>query len=109
MLAVRLSHERQPYVAPLLGVLLRDIAPLVALDGRVSSSRDGATGRTLADDVRHLMGGRCGAGRRCARGVALRAMVRAAAAAFFVVAAPPSPAAALAPLRRCRDGWSDFF
>ncbi|KZV55778.1 hypothetical protein F511_12261 [Dorcoceras hygrometricum] len=27
----------------------------------------------------------------------------------FVVAAPPSPAAAPASLRRCRDGWSEFF
>ncbi|KZT75621.1 hypothetical protein F511_47355 [Dorcoceras hygrometricum] len=47
-LAVRLSHERRPCVAPLLGVLFRDVAPLVALDGRVSPPRDGATGRTMA-------------------------------------------------------------
>ncbi|KZT76036.1 hypothetical protein F511_46940 [Dorcoceras hygrometricum] len=33
----------------------------------------------------------------------------AAAASFSLVAAPTSPAAALASLRRCHDGWSDFF
>ncbi|KZV55549.1 hypothetical protein F511_29006 [Dorcoceras hygrometricum] len=77
-LAVRLSHERRPCVAPLLGVLLCDVAPLVALDGRVSTPRDGAAGRRLADAT---------LGRRCARWaivmrmevrrcVALRAMVR---------------------------------
>ncbi|KZT75675.1 hypothetical protein F511_47302 [Dorcoceras hygrometricum] len=43
------------------------------------------------------------------RRAASRDGARTAAASFFVVAAPPSPAAAPAPLRRCRDGWSEFF
>ncbi|KZV28306.1 hypothetical protein F511_26903 [Dorcoceras hygrometricum] len=39
-----------------------------------------------------------------ARDVATNAMRK-----IYVVAAPPSPAATPVPLRRCRDGWSDFF
>ncbi|KZV06576.1 transcription initiation factor TFIID subunit 1 [Dorcoceras hygrometricum] len=73
------------------------------------------TGRTLAvHPPREKRPIRCVAGRRSYRDAArwlgaCRAMVHALPPRFFVVAAPPSPAVAPAPLRRCRDGWSDSF
>ncbi|KZT76653.1 hypothetical protein F511_46324 [Dorcoceras hygrometricum] len=86
MLAVRLSHERQPHVAPLLGVLLRDVASLVALDGRVSPPHDGATDRRFLP----LAAAHDNAGRATLRATSC------AAVRFFRVAAAGRP-----PLRRC--------
>ncbi|KZT76729.1 hypothetical protein F511_46246 [Dorcoceras hygrometricum] len=107
MLAVRLSHERQPHVAPLLGVLLRDVAPLVALDGRVSPPRDGATGRRFSPlAATHDEAGRATHARCCGRECAMRC------ARFFVTAPPPAgrrSGDAPASFRRCCDGWSEFF
>ncbi|KZV30157.1 hypothetical protein F511_16044 [Dorcoceras hygrometricum] len=80
-------------------LVARPVAPLVrwmAARRLLEMSRD----RWL-DEARWLRTMRAG-----------RATLRAAsctAAAIFVVAAPPSPAAAPACLRRCRDGWSEFF
>ncbi|KZV07154.1 hypothetical protein F511_45367 [Dorcoceras hygrometricum] len=100
------ESRRPPFLhyvaqAPLLGVLLRDVAPLVALDGRVSTPRDGAAGRCNVGTPLREVGDRRihgGAALRCASRDGARA-----AAAFFVVAAPPSPAAAPPSLRRVSD------
>ncbi|KZT76785.1 hypothetical protein F511_46191 [Dorcoceras hygrometricum] len=85
-------------------VARRGGAPLRA--GLADGCRSSRDGWPLEDDAwRRLIA----AGRHFTRGRAslLRAASCAAAAIFVVVA--PSPAAAPASLRRCRDGWSDFF
>ncbi|KZV13696.1 hypothetical protein F511_45140 [Dorcoceras hygrometricum] len=90
--AGRAASRKRCTICRLLRMLLADA-------GRSPRRRWPAWSTTLA--ARWLRAMRSGR-------VTLRA-ASCAAAAIFVVVAPPSPAAAPASLRRCRDGWSDFF
>ncbi|KZV06770.1 chloroplast elongation factor G [Dorcoceras hygrometricum] len=109
------------------GGLAQTVARLVerrcALAGRIVAPLCAAPCEMVARRMRATMDGEWSTGceRRRAAAYACGALLRTmragratlraascAAAAIFLVVAPPL-AAAPASLRRCRDGWSDFF